>query len=296
MTLGLAAWFFKLFHRAPILLDVVDLWPDAIMGSGMVSSEVLVKGAEWLARCAYKLADEITVPTNGFAERLVSAGVLKEKISIIPHWADGVLIDRAVRNQEFGNRHALHGKFCIIHGGNIGPFQDIENVLSAAELVRDIESICIVFVGGGRDLEKMQKIKDDRNLRNVIFAGNYPLEDMGGIFAWGDALLVSLRSGPYLDINLPSKVAAYMAAGRPIIASAGGEAALLVEKNRLGFTCLPGNPALLAETFKVCLESSPAERHEMGVRARQHFDQYFDKVSLINEYITKLEKLARVTS
>jgi colanic acid biosynthesis glycosyl transferase WcaI len=293
MTLGFTAGLFKLFRRAPVLLDVVDLWPDAISGSGMVSSNVLIKGAEWIAQYAYSVADKITVPTDGFAKRLISAGVLKEKIHVLPHWADRTLFDAASRNLEFGELHQLQGKFCIIHGGNIGPYQDIENILLAAERVRDLESLRIVFVGGGRDLEKMKRLKDEHNLRNVIFTGSYPAEAMPGIFAWADALLVSLRSGPYLDINLPSKLPSYMAAGRPIIASAGGETSRIVKENNLGFICQPGAPDLLAETLRDCLNTSLAQRNSMGFSARRHFEMHFDKEVLISDYANMLEKMAK---
>ena len=291
MTLGLTAWLFKIFHNTPILLDVVDLWPDAILGGGMVSSHLLVKGSGWLAQSTYRLSDKITVLTDGFSSRLESAGVPKEKISVMPPWADREVYYKAERNREFGKKYNLDGKFCIIHAGNIGPFQDIENVLSAAERIRDIDVLRIIFVGGGQDLDKMKKEKEARKLDKVIFAGSYPVEEMSGIFAWGEALLVSLRSDPYLTINLPSKMPSYMAAGRPIIVCAEGETSQLVSDNCLGLTCRPGDPALLADTIRQFLDLSEEERDKMGNRSRQIFERQFDKDVLIDKYIAMLETM-----
>ncbi|RJQ26465.1 glycosyltransferase WbuB [Candidatus Parcubacteria bacterium] len=291
MTLGLAAGLFKYLHRAPILLDVVDLWPDAILGSGMVSSDYLVKSSAWIAQVAYRLADKITVLTDGYASRLVSIGVPKEKISVMPPWADRKLYYRTKPNVEFGEKYNLEGKFCIIHAGNIGPFQDIDNVISAAELLRDIDTLRIIFVGAGHDLERMKKQKELRELNNVIFAGSYPVEEMSGILAWGKALFVSLRSDPYLAINLPSKVPSYMAAGCPIIVCADGEVEQLVNNYRLGITCKPGKPAMLADTFMRFMELPEKERHEMATRSRLTFEQLFDKDVLIDKYITMLEAM-----
>jgi len=292
MTLGLTAGLFKLFHRAPILLDVVDLWPDAIFGSGMVSSGFLVKASGWIANIAYHLADKITVLTDGFESRLESVGVPKGKISVIPPWADRGLYSRAERNPEFGDKYALHGKFCIIHAGNVGPFQDIDNVLSAAERLRSIDDLRIIFVGGGRDLEKVKKEKEARSLDNVIFTGSYPVEEMAGIIAWGNALLVSLRSDPYLSINLPSKVPAYLAAGKPIIACAEGETGRLIADNHVGLCCTPGDPTLLAETVKRFMALSEEECGEMGKRSRKTFEMLYDKDILIGKYISMLETMA----
>jgi glycosyltransferase involved in cell wall biosynthesis len=293
MTLGLVAGLFKTFHNAPILLDVVDLWPDAILASGMVSSKLLVKGSGWIAKSAYRLADKITVLTDGYVSRLTSVGIPREKITVMPPWANREHYDKDDRNLEFGKKYGLEGKCCIIHAGNIGPFQDIENILSAAALMRNVDELRIIFVGGGRDLEHMKKQKEVRKLENVIFAGSYPIKDMAGIYSWADALLVSLHSDPYLAINLPSKVPAYMAAGRPIIACAEGETSRLVTDYRLGFSCKPGAPALLADTFMQFLSSSEEERKGMGKRSRELFEQSYDKDILIDKYITMLETMSK---
>ena len=290
MTLGFTAALFKFFHHAPILLDVVDLWPDAIFGSGMVSSALIVNLSGWVARSSYRLADKITVLTKGFASRLELAGVAKEKISVIPPWAD---IDCTEPCKEFGDKYDLHGKFCIIHTGNIGPFQDIENILLAADQLRDISSLRFIFVGSGRDIGEMKRLKELHKLDNVIFTGMYPAESMAGILAWGNALLVSLRSDPYLAINLPGKVPTYLASGRPLIACAEGESSQLVTINHCGINCPPGNPALLAETIRHFVSLSEKERAEMGYNSRQVFEKHYNKKILINKYITMLESMVQ---
>ncbi len=293
MTLGWAAGLFKFLYKSPILLDVVDLWPEAISGSGMVSSSLVIKITEWIALGAYALADRISVLTNGYASRLQSAGVSKLKMLVTPPSADGDLFQVTERNRKFGEIYELEGKFCIIHAGNIGPFQGIDKILAAAEKLRHIDRFRVVFVGGGRDLEAMKKEKEDRHLDNVIFAGSYPVEEMSGILAWGNALLVSLRSDPYMSINFPSKMAAYMAVGRPIIACAEGEASRLVTENRLGFSCRPGDPAALAEAFVRFMDLSEDESRRMGNRSRALFEQSYEKNVLIEKYVALLEEMSR---
>ncbi len=293
MTLGLAAGLFKFLHQAPILLDVVDLWPDAIRGSGMVSSFSLTKISEWIAQGAYSLADRILVPTDGYASCLQSAGISKRKMLVMPPWADADLYQATERNRKFGKTYELEGKFCVIHAGNIGPFQDISNVLAAAEKVRHIDRFRVVFVGGGRDLETMKKEKEGRRLDNVIFAGSYPVEEMPGILAWGNALLVSLRSDPYMSINLPSKMATYMAVGRPIIACAEGETSRLVTEHRLGFCCSPVDPAALAEAFVQSMDLPEEESRRMGNRSRALFEQSYAKDVIVEKYVSLLEEMSR---
>jgi len=288
MTLGLTAGLFKLFHRVPIVLDVVDLWPDAVYGSGM-ASDFIAKISGLIAMIAYRLADKITVLTDGFKSRVASVGVPDGIISVMPPWADNKLYFSTDCNPEFGKKYKLHGKFCIIHAGNIGPFQDIENVLAAAEQLLDVDNLLIVFVGGGQDLEKMKRKAS--GLANIIFAGIYPSEKMAGILAWGNALLVSLRADSYLSINLPSKVPSYLACGKPIIACADGETGQLIENNHVGLSCAPGNPTLLAETIKRFMALPEEERIDMGKRSWQTFEMFYDKDKLIGKYISMLETM-----
>ena len=274
-------------------MDVLDLWPDAIAGSGMVSSQVVIKGSAMLSDFACRIADRITVPTEGFAARLGNTGDIKNKLSVIPNWADKRIYSPAPRNQDFGNKFGLEKKFCIIHAGNIGPFQDIANVLSAAEQLRGLGSLRIVFVGGGRDIEAMKRIKEEKNLENVVFTGPYPTAEMSGIFAWGEGLLVSLRADPYLDINLPSKLPAYMASGKPVIACAGGESSKLVAENNIGVSCKPGDPVALADTIRGFFALSQEERNIMGRNGLLLFDKSYDKDRLIYKYVKMLEGLCK---
>jgi glycosyltransferase involved in cell wall biosynthesis len=292
MTLGLAGGVFKAVRRAPVLLDVVDLWPEAVLGSGMVKSGAIVGIAAWIAKTSYRIADQITVPTDGFASQLQSVGVPAAKVTVVPNWADGELYYQSERDLAFGDEFGLRDKMCVIHAGNIGPFQDIENVLSAAQLLRHDDHLRFVFVGGGRDLEKMRVLKKDRKLDNVVFAGFYPAERMSGILAWGDALLVSLKADPYLAINLPGKLPSYMATGRPIIACADGEASQLVLTKGLGSSCEPGNAAALASTIQRFMGLPVESRLEIGARCRQVFEALFEKNRLIGKYVSMLEHLA----
>ena len=55
-------------------------------------------------------------------------------------------------------------------------------------------------------------------LDNVRFLPRQPMHAMGGILAGSDALLVHLKDDPLFRITIPSKIQAYLAAGKPILA------------------------------------------------------------------------------
>ena len=53
---------------------------------------------------------------------------------------------------------------------------------------------------------------------------------MPEFYALADALLVSMRDDPLVSDTLPGKVQTYMAAGKPVLGSIGGEAAYVIEQ------------------------------------------------------------------
>src|SRR5690606_21096955 len=86
-----------------------------------------------------------------------------------------------------------------------------------------------------------------RQLGNVQLAGRYVPEAMPGILAQASALLVSLVRSPIMSQTVPSKVQAYLAAGKPIIASLDGEGAQVLNDSGAGVSCPAEDAAALAK-------------------------------------------------
>ena len=294
MTLCIPARVFKFLYGCPIMLDVVDLWPEAVAGSGMTSSRLVIAATALIARFAYRVSDRIIALTEGFAVKLREAGVRPDRITVIPPWADRTEFHPAAPDAEFGREFGLEGKACIIHAGNIGPYQDIGSVLEAAALLREDERVRFVFIGSGQLLVRLRVQAEERGLANVVFTGRLPMERMAGALAWGTALLVNMAADPYLAITVPSKLAAYLATERPLIAAAAGDVADLVRQNRLGMVVPPGRPEALADTVRRMVDLSAAERAAMGQRCGELFRSGFEKGLLRDRYITLLEELSKL--
>lgn len=295
MTLGWPAGLFRLFRGTPILLDVVDLWPEAIIGSGMVSRGFIPWATEWIAKTAYKISTKMTVLTEGYRLNLIEKGVPAHKMEVIPPWADGSVFYETDPDPEFGRKYNLVGKFNVIYTGNIGPFQDFSNILKAAELLRDVDRLRFVLVGEGQDKEKMARHAKKKGINNVIFTDAYSTKHMSGIMAWADALLITLRGDSYLAINLPSKICTYMAAGRPILACAKGVVVKVVEESGIGLTCPPGNPDQLAKTLLRLLGNSKEDLKLMGERSRLLFKTRYDEKIVVGRYVELLESMGAMS-
>lgn len=56
----------------------------------------------------------------------------------------------------------------------------------------------------------------------MTFYGSVPAKDIPRFTTLADALIVSLSDSPDLGLTVPGKVASYMAAGKPVLASMDG--------------------------------------------------------------------------
>lgn len=72
-------------------------------------------------------------------------------------------------------------------------------------------------------------------MKNVVFYGRRPIEEMPEFYAKADAMLITLAADPVLSLTLPGKVQSYMAVGKPIIGAIDGETKTVIEEAQCGF-------------------------------------------------------------
>ena len=99
---------------------------------------------------------------------------------------------------------------------------------------------------------------------------------MPGVFAQASALLVTLACSPAMEKTIPSKIQAYLAAGKPIVACLEGEGARIVEEAGAGLACPAENAALLAQTILRLQALSDDERTAMGLAGRCYYCAHFE--------------------
>ena len=72
----------------------------------------------------------------------------------------------------------------------------METIIKAAEDLK-AEPVKFHIVGGGTDLERLQKMGE--NTKNVVFYGRKPIEEMPEFYAKADAMLITLAADPVLS-------------------------------------------------------------------------------------------------
>ncbi len=119
------------------------------------------------------------------------------------------------------------GRFCVVFAGNISPAQDLGLLVScakrlAAEGRRDIH-FCIVGDGMSRG-QLEADIRSAGVQEYFTFEGMQPVERIPAYHTMAGALFAALAKSDDLGLTVPAKITSYMAAGRPLLVAADGEA------------------------------------------------------------------------
>lgn len=280
ITVGLPAILLKWLKRVPVVFWVQDLWPESLAATGAIENETLLGLVRNLVRFIYKHCNVILIQSRAF-ESKVRAMCPTANIRYLPNPADKNF-EQQLAPTKASERRLMPEGFCIVFAGNMGIAQDLDNVLEAAKLTRDLSRIKWILIGAGRERASLEEQVRTNELNDtVFFLGPYPSASMPEIFADADALLVTLRKSEIFSLTVPSKVQAYLACGRPILAAIDGEGARLIEDAGAGLVCPPGNPHALANAARALLNMQPSEMDRMGQSGRRYYEREFDRTMLI---------------
>lgn len=266
---------------------VQDLWPQSLEITGHVRSPRLLGAVGRVVAWLYRRCDLLLVQSPGFAP-LVRAMAGNTPVEVHPN--PGELAFALPPTGEPALR--LEPGFNIVFAGNLGTVQALDTIVAAAQLLRDDPQVRFVIVGSGSRGDWLREEVQRLGLANVRMPGRFPPEAMPGILAQAQALLVTLTRSPVLAQTVPSKVQAYLAAGRPVIASLDGEGARVVEEAGAGVSCPAEDAAALAAAVRRLRDADAQERQRMGDAGRRYYAQQFDPAMLARRLADRFARLS----
>lgn len=274
ITQVIPAILLKWIKRAPLTVWVQDLWPESLAATGFLKSPVLLRMTGWMVRLVYYFCDRLLVQSHAFVDP-VSVYAARHKICYYPNSIDSAPAESAEALPD-SLAATLEGAFCVVFAGNLGTAQALGSVLEAAVLLREDIGIRLVLVGSGSRADWLSSEVEARGLTNVSVPGRFPVSLMPVLFARSGALLVSLTDEPIFAQTIPSKIQAYLAAGKPIIAALNGEGARVALESGAGVAVPAEQPLLLAEAIREIYALSDAQRTALGCAGKAYFDAHFD--------------------
>jgi glycosyltransferase involved in cell wall biosynthesis len=258
-------------HGIPVVLWETDLWPEALTATGNELSEGANRVIRALDRAVHRHADKICLNSKGLVCHLANRGISPDRLAVITDWADESLFYPVEPCRDLAARFGLDGKFNAIYGGNFGPAQDLGTVIHAAALLADLEDFQLVLIGSGEEESHLRKLIAENNFGNVRFVPRQPMGQIRNFYALAETLVVHLKPATLFELQVPSKIMAYLACSRPIVCAINGEAAEVVRKAGAGLCCPPGDAAALAQSMRSVYEMTPEHRRVLGASGRDAY-------------------------
>lgn len=283
--IGLLAVLYKKFKGAKFLYHIQDLQIEAAKELNMIKSPLLIKALFSLERLILSNADFISTISVGMIKKVKIK--CNKNIFLFPNWVDTEqflpVSERGKLKENFGFNSADK---IVLYSGAIGEKQGLEAILLSARALKDFHFIKFVICGSGPYKEKLQLLKKNLGLKNVIFYPLQPIKKFNDFLNIGDIHLVLQKNGAS-DLVMPSKLTTILSVGGLAIVTATSGTCLhdIISKENIGILIEPENQEALNKAIKTAAlnENSKIERNariyaEINLSINQVLSKYLKAV------------------
>ena len=265
-----------------------DLYSRALRETGMATGRWAELGGRLEGRLL-GAADGVAVVHDRFAPTVAGLGVDPAKVTVIPNW---VHLRAPTDRDRRATRRSLgwaDDETVVLHAGNMGVKQGLENVVEAAR--RAGPGVRFVLLGDGGRRGALVAAADGAGA-GLQFLD--PVDDAAfpDVLAAADVLLVN-EAPTVAEMSAPSKLTSYFAAGRPVLAATWPRSAAAAELTRsgAGIRVDPGDPAALLDAA-VALGADAGWRRELSTRGQAYARDHLGPRSAHDAYRAWVARLA----
>lgn len=285
-TVGYTSLLLAERFGVPHVLDVRDIWPEAVVAAGRVKAGPAVQALEGLNRVVLARSAAVTTVSEGKRVRLEELGARPGSVHVLPNGADLARFDREATDHGAEGRAWLAAqgvptdRQLVVYAGVFNPPQGLDLVLDCARarLQRPSDPVHFALVGDGSLRQHLLARVAAENLHNVSVIGPVDRALVPGLYRAAMATLVILR--PRKDTHtVPSKIYESMAAGRPLLLSADGEVTVIAKAAGAGPVSASADLAGLQAGVDFLL-ADPARAAEMGTAGRRYVETYNDRAGI----------------
>jgi glycosyltransferase involved in cell wall biosynthesis len=287
--LCLIGWYLQRVRGAKLVCYLQDIHPDIGIALGKLRDRWPLRLLRRLLFHVYRHADRVIVLSRDMRDRVVKSGVDAARVDCIPNWIDTSLVHPVKQDNPFRKEHGLAGQFVVMYSGNLGLCQRLEDVVAAANVLRERADILFLLVGEGSLKPQLERSAAEMGLTNVRFLPYQPKAELAVSLSAADVHLVPLDERVAACL-MPSKLYGVLASATPFIAVAPDECELseLALEHGVGVLAPPGEPEALAEVIER-LADETWDLEEMGVRARRLAETHYDRKTVTGRFLGLLQ-------
>lgn len=256
------------------------------------SGEMIGRYYSHLEARLLELSDHVVSISDQFSPALRRAGVGPGNCEVIENWADLEAIQPGPRDNAWALQNGLGQGVNLLYAGTLGYKHPAPVLLDLATRLRAKGDASVIVVSEGPQANKLAAMARHQNTPSLRVLPFQPEDRFSLVLASGDVLLAVL-SDDASRYSVPSKVLAYLCAGRPILMSAGRDnpAARLIEGAEAGFVVRVGDVSALFDKAAWLCEH-PTERAAMGERGRALAERRFALEPIVDRFENLLMRTA----
>jgi colanic acid biosynthesis glycosyl transferase WcaI len=271
------------WRRPGMGILVQDLYSRGVAETGAASglSACAVRVVESLAM---RLCDGLSVIHTGFTTELTEhLSVDMRRIREIRNWTHVSPPDPSA-SAAFRDAHGWGAdEVVILHAGNMGYKQGLENVVAAAALGgRTNCRARFVLLGDGNQRASLEATA--AGIPALEFLAPVNEEEFPAALGAADVLLVNERPG-VAQMSVPSKLTSYFTSGKPILAAADATGFTAGELAASGAgVCVPADrpDLLLSEAIRLGTDRELGRR--LGEAGRRYCDEMLSQEAALDRY------------
>ena len=281
ITMAIPAIILKKRYKKQLFFYCLDLWPESMKAFKVGEKNPIFKMVGWLCRWIYGQCNQVGVTSKPFIDYIHTVnGYPLEKMEYLPQYGADQYLAKDFTPVD-------NGVVDLLFAGNIGFVQDIDKIIEAVALIKELPGFQVHIVGDGSARKQFEALVVQKGLgEKITFHGRVPLTKMDDFYKLADACLLTLDGSSKIGDTLPVKMQGYMAAGKPVLAAVNGAGKEVIEESGCGLAVNAGDVQGLACIMKEFIED-PHKYMGCGEKGRTYFKAHFTK----EKHLDKLEDL-----
>jgi glycosyltransferase involved in cell wall biosynthesis len=253
--------------KIPVIYEIRGLWyltrltkePDYKYG-GMFEYE------QQMVKYAAKNADKVVTISYALKNLVISWGIDKEKIEVIPNAVNLDLFNPKEKSLKLLEKYNLKSKMIIGFIGSITAYEGLDIlILAVNELVLDGFDITLMIVGDGLEKQRFEKLV---KVKNIIFTGRVEHSEVEEYYSIFDVCIYPRNDYEVCRYIPPLKPLEAMAMQKAIIVSDVAPLIEMVDDGINGLVCLADNQGSLKEKI-ILLYNDEVLRKKLALNARK---------------------------
>lgn len=289
LFLGITGYLIAKKWRVPFILNVADLWLDAVQTLGILKEGFLLRWARKLEMGLYRRAHAITVVTEGLRDVLqTEKRIPSQKICFLPNGVDTQLFRPQTPDLNAQEKFSLPDyDYLIVYAGTQGYMHNLDVLLDTAQQLVT-QKVLFLLVGGGSEKARLIQRCQQLQIPNLIFLPPQPPKVIAQLYNLSLAGISTLRDSPLANSLRPAKVFPIMACAKPVLYSGYGEGAQLVIQAQAGLVVPPNDASALAKAIQQLI-AHPQLTRQLGQNGRIYVETHWQWSILVANWLQQLK-------